>query len=341
MAYGFKAFNYGNELLIDSSTKNLFFLNKALFINTVSTQSNCGGSIVVAYQITVPTNRVPVPFFTHPYTDRYIGLISINPISTNTWEIRLLISGTSTSTLPEVYIFIEYDNVLAPYGSYGLVIYQDGSNSEVTFDSRCKPLIIKTSIDITPTSSPYTRTDYQMATGNSTNGDNLGYLESPGGSAINNATTIFNKLVPDNSNSYSVTNISVTKPIFNYSTIAQAYKKYYLRDCVQYDTYSAIDLPKWFPNHTTIVYWNNFATFSRPGIKYSTSGNNLTIILGWIVVTPGQQNDSSSGREYTTKTFAPNTSYDGVGSVYGKFLNSQSLNIRASTVTIADGSKYD
>lgn len=339
LGYGFLAKNGNAEVLIDSRAKNLFFLNKANYISSISTESYCGGNIVLKYEITSP--KVPIPFFTIPDTSRYVGLIRIVNTRTNIFQIELLVSSNSTNNIPEVYVFIEHDKILSPYGSYGLVVYKQGTSSEVTFDSRLKPLLIKNTTSIAPSASPYTRTDAQMATAASANGSNLGYLESPGGSAINNADTIFGKLIPDNTRSYNIIDISLTKPIFNYSSIGQAYKKYYLRDSIQYDTYSDLDVGHWYPNHTTIIYWNNFATFSRPGIKYSTIGTNLTITVGWIVVKAAQYNDSTSGEAHTTKTFAPNTTYAGIGSSYGSFLESQSLNIRASPITIADASNFE
>jgi len=344
MAYGFKAFNGSNEVLIDSSTKNLFFLSKAKYSRVLSTQSYCGGNIVLVYQASCPPKRVPLPFFSIPYTDRYVSLIKIVNTSGNTWEIYLLVSNTSTSVLPEVYIFIEYDNVLSPSGKYGMIVYQDNDNSEVTFDSRADPLVIKAAIDITPPTSPYTRTDYQMATGAGDHGSNLGYLESPGVMTYNNGTENFynGKLEPDNTSTYDIASMSITKPIFNYSSIAQAYKKYYLQEDQSYEDAPGglTFLPRSIWNKTKVLYWNNFATFSRAGIKYSTIGSTVRITVGWTVIVAGQENYGSP-RSETWKQLAPNTDSWGTGGASGQFLASQSLNIRATVATVADGSRYD
>lgn len=340
MPFGFQAFNNDSEVLISSSTKNLFFLCKAKYSNVLSTENYCGGNTVLVYLVVSP--QIPLPFFSIPYTDRYVSLIKIVNISGNTWEIHLLVSGTSPPSNPEVYIFIEFDKALSVYGKHGMIVYKDNSNSDITFDSRAKPLAIKAAIDITPPTNPYTRTDYQMATGAGVLGSNLGYLESPGQYAINGTANLFNdKLKPDNSSSYNISTISVIKPIFNYSSIAQAYKSYYLRDNWSYTSYADLDFGQWFPNYTTQIFWNNFATFSRPGIKFSISGTSLTIILGWTVITAAQYNTADSGASSTSKTFAPNTSSQGTGGAYGIWTPSQSLNIRATVATIADGSRYD
>ena len=240
--YGFRAKNGNSEVLIDSRAKNLFFLNKANYIGIASSQSYCGGNLVLAYETTSP--KIPIPFFTIPDTSRYVGLIRIVNVRTNTFRIELLVSGSSSSNIPEVYVFIEHDKILSPYGSYGLIVYKEGTSSEVTFDSRLKPLLVKSSIDISPPSSPYTRTDYQMATGagggfgQENHFNNLGYLESPSVLPDNLGTENFynDKLKPDNASSYDIGSMSITKPIFNYSSIAQAYKKYYLQQELSYET---------------------------------------------------------------------------------------------------------
>ena len=406
-----------------------FFLNKANYIDITTSTDYCGGSRILRYQITVPTSRVPVPFFSYPFagsvtttrtaniidpgaffftgsilsvwfssisglavgdkiifgssfstivagstyyilslsgsiatisTTRggttlrgstgggggffggsgtttsldnvtcytvnaipvYVAITKMVPISTNLWEIYLLVSGTTISSTPEVYVFIEFDKILSPYGSYGLIVYKEGSSSDVTFDSRLKPLLIKKSIDVLPTASPYINSDGSVLS-------NLGAAQYNQGaeSLVNGA------LVPDNSNPYTVTNVSLTKPIFNYSSIAQAYKQYNMFTDASYRAgVGDIDM-NWK------YFYNNYASFSRPGISCSTSGTTATVNLGWIAVTGAQYNPGVY--EKRERFIGFDSSSRGQATSVGTWKPSTSLNIRYSTLTIADARNYE
>lgn len=306
MAYGFRAINNNSEVLIDSSTKNLFFLSKAIFNRIIATETYAGGSIRIVYRVSCPNLKVPLPFFTIPYSNRYVGTTRITTVSTNLWEIELLVSGTSTSVLPEVYVFIEYDNVLSPLGKYGMIVYQDNTNGEVTFDSRANALVIDNTISVTPTSNPYTRTDDEMCGGNSGNNAgpvqysgryNFKYLEIgsradggtvtaefPAGSGAGSMNALIDgRLVPDNYGTFPSTGScfrnSVVKPIYCYNTAAQIYKQYKAREDLTYNYYN------WFGKET-VDKWacTNYATFSRTGINLIWDGSNYKLRLGWSVV---------------------------------------------------------
>ena len=310
MAYGFRAINNNSEVLIDSSTKNLFFLSKATYNRIIATETYAGGSIRIVYRVSCPNLKVPLPFFTIPYSNRYVGTTRITPVSTNLWEIELLVSGTSTSVLPEVYVFIEYDNVLSPLGKYGMIVYQDNTNGEVTFDSRANALVIDNTISVTPTSNPYTRTDDQMCNGNSNDYAgpvqnsgryNFKYLEIgsiadggtvtaefPKGTGAGTMAALGDgRLVPDNYGTFPSTGScfrnSVVKPIYCYNTAAQIYKQYKAREDL---TYSYGSGPAILGFKETVDKWGctNYATFSRTGILVILDGSNYKIRLGWTVV---------------------------------------------------------
>ena len=389
LGYGFLAMNGSAKVLIDSRAKNLFFLNKATYNRIVSTEIYAGGSVVLAYRATCPTGRTPVPFFTQPYNDRYVGTISINPVSTNIWEIRLLVSGTSTSILPEVYIFIEHDKILSPLGKYGLVVYKQGTTSEVTFDSRLKPLIIHNTVAVTPPANPYTRTDDEMCSGN--RGAAAGPFQRPdlgvgpcmyleigsiaeggtvsaqfpyGTGAGTHQALTDGRLVPDNYSDYPGYPFSAIlghlgKPIYYYSSAAQAYKQYKARENLRYN----YDSGYW---QETVEKWacTNYATFSRTGIRLSWDGLSYKIRIGWTVVEAatkgpvvgdsgpedGFVREELRGRVGIAQRLAnTNDLYALVGTDLGAsgtygigtWAPAQSINLQETNVIIADGSKYD
>ena len=329
--FGFQALNNNNEVLIDSSAKNLFFLNKATFSTVIASESVMGGFRRLLY--TIVSTKTPMPFFTIPY-GRYVGLTRITNTSGNYWDIELLVSGTSS--YPVVYVFIENDYILSPIGEYGMLVYNETSG--ITFDSRLKPLLVKASTTISPTESPFTRSTAQMAT-YSDHGYGRGYL-TPDNPSYNMNTG----MVPDNVYSKTISDTIITKPIYFYSSIAQTQRDYFCKENLSYfhceiddkvfGTGCIIgkDIIKYIETKTSGFY--------RSGINGITSGTSIILSAGWIGV--GGAGSQPYVYEKDTGYWGsfPETSTSGGGNEW-PYKNETINNIISNSVRIADGSKYD
>jgi len=148
MAYGFEAKNDSGNVIINDTIENLHFIGKA---TRSSDNSNYGdfpgysgsndtldGRVVHTYTITC--SGTPVAFIKPTDYDRWHSIIK-QSVSSTTWTFEVMISGTSTSNPPEIYCFVNADDVPSTSDTYGMIVYKSNGSTK-TFDSRRQPLAI-------------------------------------------------------------------------------------------------------------------------------------------------------------------------------------------------------
>ena len=148
MAYGFEAKNDSGNVIINDTIENLHFIGKA---TRGSADSNYGdipsysgsndtldGRVVHTYTITC--SGTPVAFIKPTDYDRWHSIIK-QSVSSTTWTFEVMISGTSTSNPPEIYCFVNADDVPSTSDTYGMIVYKSNGSTK-TFDSRRQPLAI-------------------------------------------------------------------------------------------------------------------------------------------------------------------------------------------------------
>ena len=331
--FGFQAINNNNEVLIDSSAKNLFFLNKATFSSVTASETLMGGFRKLLY--TIVSTKTPMPFFTIP-TGIYVALTRVTNTSGNNWDIELLVSGSTTGTKPTVYVFIENDYILSPIGDYGMLVYNETSG--ITFDSRLKPLLVKSSTTISPPESPFTRSTAQMAT-YSDHGYGRGYL-TPDDPSYNMNTG----MIPDNVYSKTLSDTIITKPIYFYSSIAQTQRDYFCKENLSYFWCEVDD--KIF--HTGCIIGKDIikyietktSGFYRSGINGTISGTSIILTAGWIGVGGAGSKPYVYEKDKGYWGQFPETSTSGGGNEW-PYKNETINNASSNSVIIADGSMYD
>lgn len=358
--FGFLAKNNGGEVLIDSSAKNLFFLSKATYSKVSAFNPYAGGSRRLLYTISSP--KTPLPFFSG-LSGKYVAVTRITFVSGSNWEIELLVSGSATATdKPDVYVFIEYDDVLSPYGNWGMRVYNDTSG--ITFDSRLNPLIVKTTLTgVSPPSSPYTTPDTSppaatfaqaMSSLSGNHGEFQGKLKAAPSYQVNGGDGLTDgTLTPDSTSTYTVplTSPGIIKPIFLYSSIPQAAKQYH---CYNNESYTVrewlwipIPYPPFIipiPNYKDVdVNFNSYYfVFCRAGIRATSTSTSLTVTAGWAAVNAAadytRDDSETSGIAHFVGLSDSNYASSSVGT--WPYQN-QTINNRGDTVIVADGAMYD
>jgi hypothetical protein len=149
MAYGFEAKNDDGKVIINDTIENLHFIGKA---TRGGADSNYGdipgysgsndtldGRVVHTYTITC--SGTPVAFIKPDDYARWHAVIK-QSVSSTTWTFQVMISGTSTSNPPELYCFVNADDIPVPSGeTHGMIVFKADGTSK-TFDSRRQPLAI-------------------------------------------------------------------------------------------------------------------------------------------------------------------------------------------------------
>jgi hypothetical protein len=148
MAYGFEAKNDSGKVIINDTIENLHFIGKA---TRGSADSNYGdipgysgsndtldGRVVHTYTITC--SGTPVAFIKPADYARWHAVIK-QSVSGTTWTFQVMISGTSTSNPPDVYCFVNADDVPSSSDTHGLLVFKSDGTTK-TFDSRKQPLAI-------------------------------------------------------------------------------------------------------------------------------------------------------------------------------------------------------
>lgn len=149
MAYGFEAKNDSGNVIINDTIENLHFFGKATrgsssagfgdFPNYSGSNDALDGRCIWTYTITC--SGTPVAFIKPNDYARWHGIIK-QSVSGTTWTFEVMISGTSTSNPPDVYCFVNADDIPVPSGeTYGMQVFKSDGTTK-TFDSRKQPLAI-------------------------------------------------------------------------------------------------------------------------------------------------------------------------------------------------------
>jgi hypothetical protein len=307
MTFGFLATNSSNQVLVSSDTRTLHMIAKLTAPYAVDyTSDYYGGIRILRYRVTCSV--YPVPFFTMPTADFY-GVTRVTDLGTGQWDIELIRSGTG-DTYPEVYVFADPRAAVSD-DTFGLKVYRDDGTP--AFDSRLRPLAVTGGLPVAQPSNPKPSFPY-------------GLSARFCGSDLNASGGFF---APDQYNSYSVS-AQPNKPMFFYSSLAQAE-----RDAHYHDSESdCLGSDKFGVCITRTVYnWNSwYWAFYRGGVKWTGSG----IQAGWVVV--------KFGCNYT---YDEDDSIIGIGTGGSSGsggawpYSNETINLGASTVLIADASRYD
>lgn len=149
MAYGFEAKNDNGKVIINDTIENLHFIGKATrgsnnsdygdFPGYSGSNDTLDGRVIHYYTITC--SGTPVAFIKPNDYSRWHGIVK-QSVSGTTWSFDVMVSGTSTSNPPDLYCFVNADDIPVPSGeTYGMQVFKsDGSTK--TFDSRRQPLAI-------------------------------------------------------------------------------------------------------------------------------------------------------------------------------------------------------
>jgi len=148
MAYGFEAKNdYGN-IIINDTIENLHFIGKATrgsadsaygdIPNYSGSNDTLDGRVVHTYTITC--SGTPVAFIKPNDYSRWHSVIK-QSVSGTTWTFEVMISGTSTSNPPDVYCFVNADDIPSSSETHGMQVFKSDGTTK-TFDSRKQPLAI-------------------------------------------------------------------------------------------------------------------------------------------------------------------------------------------------------
>jgi len=148
MAYGFEAKNDSGKVIINDTIENLHFIGKATkgssysghgTISGYSGSNNTLDGRVICYY-TITCSGTPVAFIKPNDYNRWHSIIK-QSVSGTTWTFHVMSSGTSTSNAPDVYCFVNADDVPSSSDTHGMIVFKsDGSTK--TFDSRKQPLAI-------------------------------------------------------------------------------------------------------------------------------------------------------------------------------------------------------
>ena len=305
MSYGFLALNQNNEVLVSSDTRNLHLVAKLTAPTVTNSSSAYGAFVELTY--TVQCLVTPVPFFTMPTGDFY-GIAGIKNTTGSTWEIRVIRSG-SGGNYPEVYVFADPRAVVSSE-THGMQVFRDDGTA--AFDSRRTPLAVAGGTAVTHTANPRT----------SIPGLSARYCNSGSGHG---------GLTPDTQNGpYSIMTMP-NKPMFHYSSLAQASRQasYYDRDedCTGFSVYGEC-----LGYATSDEYWSTYWAFYRGGIRQVGS----SLFAGWIVVAGGCWWTTYEDNDFIGIDVGGGGG-DGGTSPY----SNETINLTSAAVIIGDASRYD
>lgn len=170
-----------NDVLISSDASNLHFCGKAVFQchdggslgsfpnYTGVNDDSLDGRVVYSYSIKVST--APVVFIKPSLYGRWHALVNMENVGSSVWTFKVMVSGNTPSTPPELYCFVSAKHLLPSPETHGMVVYNNNNN--VTFDSRLQPLALLDSGTFTPPSCPMNDGCPQVTTGHPLNYNSL------------------------------------------------------------------------------------------------------------------------------------------------------------------------
>lgn len=218
MAYGFEAKNDSGNVIINDTIENLHFIGKATknssssgfgtIPNYSGSNNTLDGRVICYYTITC--TGTPVAFIKPNDYARWHGLIK-QSVSSTTWTFEVMVSGTSTSNTPDLYCFVNADDIPVPSGeTHGMIVFKSNGSTK-TFDSRRQPLAItggKTAL--APPSDPT---------------DSSGTPGTSSGHAWNHATNDHDFRSHTRYNTTSDSSINTSTTMFACSSLAQGVYK--------------------------------------------------------------------------------------------------------------------
>lgn len=306
MSYGFLATNENNQVLVSSDTRNLHFLGKYTSPTLIKQTDYYGGLRHLRYSFSCAVT--PVPFYTAPSQGAYYSIARVANVGGNSWEVDVITSSTS-SNYPELYVFCDPRGTTSTEGFGMQVFHSDGTPS---FDSRKQPLAVVGGGNITHPSNPRNA---------SISGLSARYCSSDAGY----------QLAPDNESAALVVGTLPAKPMFHYSSLAQAEREAQFYD--SQESCSSWDCGTCVLYSTTDRWWSTYWAFYRGGLKIS--GTNA-VKAGWITVEWG-----------CNWTHNSDSSFIGIGvggssGIGGSWpYSNETINLSSAAVIIADAARYD
>jgi len=313
MAYGFEAKNDLGKVIINDTIENLHFIGKATkgssysgyndFPTYSGSYDTLDGRVICYYTITC--TGTPVAFIKPNDYSRWHSIIK-QSVSGTTWTFHVMSSGTSTSNTPDIYCFVNADNIPSSSETHGMQVFKSDGTTK-TFDSRKQPLAITgggTAI------SPSDPTNSSGLPGH-TSGHSWQYK------------TLDHDFRSGNQyNSYSNSNIDVSNSMFSCPSLAQGV---YNRS---QDGYKVSDgYPDDQEHWSTAWWWVMYRQAFRLRTGYFDSGWNVYLAGYWYQEqwdSGGWFNGGSGG--YTSG----NRPYD-----------NKTINLQNNAYIIADSSRYD
>jgi hypothetical protein len=306
MSHGFLATNNSGQVLVSSDTRNLHFLGKYSSPTLVKQTDSYGGLRHLRYSFSCPVT--PVPFYTMPTASAYYAIARIANTTGSTWEVDIITSSTS-SNYPQLYVFVDPRGITSTE-AYGMQVFQ--SDGSVSFDSRSRPLAVQGGGSITHPSNPRNASHGSL-------------------SARNCSSSFGSNFAPDNESGDLVVGTLPAKPIFHYSSLAQAERQQEYYDSE--DECSSWDCGTCVFYTTTKRWWSTYWTFYRGGLRIS--GTNA-VRAGWITVEWGCNWRYNEDSDFLGIGVGGSS---GIGG-YWPYSN-ETINLSSAAVIIADGARYD
>lgn len=315
MAYGFEAKNDSGNVIINDTIENLHFVGKATRGSNNSDYGNFpgyGGSNDsldgrVVHYYTITCTGTPVAFIKPTDYARWHGIIK-QSVSGTTWSFDVMISGTSTSNPPEIYCFVNADDVPSTSETHGMIVFKSNGTTK-TFDSRVQPLAITGGANAVAPSDP-------------TNSSGLPGTSS--GHSWNYSSNDHDFRCTNRYNEYTDSNINTSNTMFACPSLAQAvYKRQqhgykescgFLGCCCQ-------------DHHSTAAWWVMY----RSAFRLRTNKFDA----GWSVYSAGYSFSSS---------FESGGWFGGGGGSYSTGsmpYTAKTINLQSNAYIIADSSRYD
>jgi len=327
MAYGFEAKNDSGNIIINDTIENLHFIGKAsrgsssAGHGTISgysgSNSTLDGRCIWTYTITC--SGTPVAFIKPADYDRWHAIIK-QSVSGTTWTFEVMISDTATENPPELYCFVNADDIPVPSGeNYGMLVFKSDGTSK-TFDSRRQPLAITGGDNAIPPEDP---TNSSGTPGTST-GHAWNYATNDHDFRSSNQYTV----VPDSS-------INTSNTMFSCPSIAQAV---YKRQMHGHKSSCGCWIWNWcacgYQDHdSTAIWWVMYRSAFR--LRYDSVAETGYFDAGWTGYASGYQFSSSwesggwfggGGGSYSSGTM-PYTA--------------KTINRLDNAYIVADSSRYD
>jgi hypothetical protein len=315
MAYGFEAKNDSGNIIINDTIENLHFVGKATrgsnnsdygsFPGYGGSNNSLDGRVIHYYTITC--SGTPVAFIKPTDYARWHGIIK-QSVSGTTWSFDVMISGTSTSNPPEIYCFVNADDVPSTSETHGMIVFKSDGTTK-TFDSRVQPLAITGGANAVAPSDP---TNSSGLPGTST------------GHSWNYSSNDHDFRCTNRYNEYTDSNINTSNTMFACPSLAQAvYKRQqhgykescgFLGCCCQ-------------DHHSTAAWWVMY----RSAFRLRTNKFDA----GWSVYAAGYSFSSS---------FESGGWFGGGGGSYSTGsmpYTAKTINLQSNAYIIADSSRYD